>query len=431
MNLTRDRGGFLRRATPEVLPSALGWSPSWGIYRDPRSQRYRVGLDPASRLVSTTNTYYIAKPADGGSDLNTGTTIGSPFASVWKAINAAGVTASTIYIKAGRYDYENAVSGLNVGFGCNLIGYGGRVVLTTQPNTVSWSDAGSGAWSTTYATTPYGVVDESNRDAYGVGTWLTAQASVAAVQSSGGWFWSAGTLTIKTFDARTPDSSIVAPLSSSSRWSFRAVSSVNVYMSGIDFLGGYRCAAHAVGQFTAVDCTFGYAEYIGWEVVTATETQLWRCKAIGTYGTGGAGGDGIGYQAASAGNGLEVDCDALSNGWDGVGISNGSSTHGSRVIRCGGRYMSNQGPNLADVLNVAAGLSVNLGCMVGASRGTAGTSRSNIATDGNGSTMWLADCSLDGSGTQDLWTGTTGGSVINLRATGYSGSTGSGTVGTW
>lgn len=420
------------------IPSGLGWSPTFKIVAPggkhlvkPARSGYVPTVDPASRLVTTTNTYYIAKPADGGSDLNTGTTIGSPFASVWKAINAAGVTASTIYIKAGRYDYENAVSGLSVAFNCNLIGYGGRVVLTTQPNTVSWSDAGSGAWSTTYATTPYGVVDESNPDAYGVGTWLTQQADVAAVQASGGWYWAAGTLTIKTFDARQPDTSIIAPLSSSSRWSFRILTGVSGYISGIDFLGGYRCAVHNVAQFTAVDCTFGYAEYIGWEAVTATETQLWRCKAIGTYGTGGAGGDGIGYQAASAGNGLEVDCDALSNGWDGVGISNGSSTHGSRVIRCGGRYLNNQGPNIADVLNVAAGLSLNLGCTVGASRGTAGTSRSNIATDGNGSIMWLADCALDGRGTQDLWTGAAATATINLRNTGYSGVVGSGAVGTW
>lgn len=389
---------------------------------------YTPILDPASRLVSTSQTFYVATT---GNDLNTGTSEGQAFRNVGKAINQAGATATTIMVKAGRYDYEAAVSGLSVAFNINLIGYGGRVVLTTQPNTVSWSDAGSGAWSTAYATTPYGVVDESNRDAYGVGTWLTAQASVGAVQASGGWFWSAGTLTIKTFDARTPDASIIAPLSSSSRWSFRILTGVSGYLSGIDFLGGYRCDVNNVAQFTTVDCTFAYAEYIGIEVVTATETQLWRPRVIGTYGTGGAGGDGISYQAATAGNGLEVDAYACSNGWDGVGISNGSSTHGSRVIRCGGYYLSNQGPNIADVLNVAGAKSLTLGATIGASRGSAGTSRSNVAIDGATSAAWLADCYLDGKGTQDLWTGTAPGAVINVRSTGYSGHVGSGSVGTW
>lgn len=407
-----------------TLPGGLGWSPSWAISRG-LGRRYRPALDPASRKIAPTNTYYVSTT---GSDLNTGLSEAQAFRNVWKAMNTAGVTPATIYVRAGRYDYENAVSGVSVGFPCNLIGYGGRVVLTTQPNTVSWSSAGSGAYSTTYASTPYGVVDESNLDGYGVGTWLTAQASVAAVQASGGWFWSAGTLTIKTFDGRAPDSSIIAPLSSGTRWMIRVALGVNVYVEGIEFLGGYRAEISNVGSLTCVRTTFGYGEYVGCDIAAATDVVHWRTRAIGTYGTGGAGGDGLGYQAAGSGNALEVDCFCASNGWDGVGISNGSSAHGNKVIRCGGYYVNNQGPNVADVLGSK---SVTLGAVIGASRGSAGTSRSNVAVDGATSAMWLADCLLDGRGTQDLWTGTVGGEALNLRATGYSGSTGTGTIGSW
>jgi hypothetical protein len=402
VSIDAQRGGVVD------IPTGLGWTPTAPIARA-HGRVYRPSIDPSTRMITPTNTYYVTT---SGSDVASGTSEGAAFRSVWKAINTAGVTASTIYVKAGRYDYENAVSGLNVAFNMNLIGYGGRVVLTTQPSSVSWSDAGSGAWSTTYASTPYGVVDESNLDDFGVGTWLTARASVASVQASGGWFWSAGTLTIKTFDARTPDASIIAPLSSSSRWSLRIVTGVSAYVSGIDFLGGYRCDVNNVAQFTSVDCTFGYAEYIGCEVVTATETQHWRARAIGTYGTGGAGGDGLGYQAASAGNGLEVDCVCNSNGWDGVGISNGSSAHGSRVIRCGGSYLNNDGPNIADV---NSGKSLLLGCYAGYSRAS-GSNKVNIATDGVTGELWAADCLLNGSATYDV-ASLNAASVVRLRST--------------
>ncbi len=423
MSFMQDRGGFLRRATPEVLPSSFTWSPTFPIYRDAQSRRYRVGLDPTTRRATTSATRWIATT---GNDSNSGLVEGSPKRSLWSALIAAGSTPTTFMIKAGTYDWDYSWAGQTQAADFNLIGYGGRVRISTQPTGLSWSSVGSGAYSTTFATAPYGVVDETNVDAYGVGTWLTQQASVVAVQASGGWYWTATTLTVKTFDGRAPDSSLWAFPSSASKWSMRINgAAVTACVENIDFVGGYRAEINAVGQFTAIDTTFSYSEFHAFHGVACTEAQLWRCRAIGAKGVGG-GADGFGYQVGWA-KCLEVDCDGLSNGWDGADINNGSTSHGGIVIRCGGRYLNNQGPNVADV---ASGKSVTFGAMIGASRGVWSSQSTNVTGDGATGEIWLADCYLDGAGTQDLYTFNAG-SKIYTRATGYDVAGGVGTVSTW
>jgi len=405
-----------------ALPSGFPWSPSFGIGAGP-GRSYRPGLDPTTRRATTSATRWISTT---GSDANTGLVQGSPKRSLWSALIAAGATPTTFMIQGGTYDWNYSWAGQTQAADFNLIGYGGRVRISTQPTGLSWSSAGSGAYSTTFATAPYGVVDESNADAYGVGTWLTQQASVAAVQASGGWHWTATTLTVKTFDGRAPDTSLWAFPSSASKWMMKINgAAVTACVENIDFVGGYRADINAVAQFTAIDTTFSYSEFHAFHGVACTEAQLWRCRAIGAKGTGG-GADGFGYQLNWAKT-LEVDCEALSNGWDGADINNGSTSHGGLVIRCGGRYLNNQGPNIADV---ASSKSLTLGATVGASRAVTLAQKTNIGSDGATGEAWVADCSLDGRGTQDLYTYNAG-SKIYLRNTGYSGAGGTGTVTTW
>lgn len=404
-----------------AVPSGLGWTPSFQLRGS--AHGFTPYLNPTSRRATTSATRWISTT---GNDANTGLVQGSPKRSLWSALIAAGTTPTTFMIQAGTYDWDYSWAGQTQAADFNLIGYGGRVRISTQPTGLSWSSVGSGAYSTTFATAPYGVVDETNTDAYGVGTWLTAQASVADVKSLGGWYWTATTLTVKTFDGRAPDASLWAFPSSSSKWMMRINgASVTACVENIDFVGGYRAYITSVAQFTAIDTTFSYSEFTAFDGVACTEAQLWRCRAIGAKGTGG-GADGFGYQAGWAKT-LEVDCEALSNGWDGVDINNGSTTHGGKIIRCGGRYLNNQGPNIADV---TSSKSLTLGATVGASRGISVAQKTNVGADGATGEVWLADCSLDGRGVQDLYTYNAG-SKIYVRNTGYSGAGGTGTVTTW
>lgn len=412
----------LQLPPPLAWPAGFAWNPTWRIGRPAGGYR-PYGLDPTSRRATTSATRWIAT---NGNDVNSGLVEGSPKRSLWSALIAAGSTPTTFMIKAGTYDWDYSWAGQTQAADFNLIGYGGRVRISTQPTGLSWSSVGSGAYSTTFATAPYGVVDEANVDAYGVGTWLTQQASVVAVQASGGWYWTATTLTVKTFDGRAPDSSLWAFPSSASKWSMRINGgSVTAYIENIDFVGGYRAEVNAVRQFTTINTTFSYTEFHAFHGVACTEAQLWQSRAIGAKGAGG-GADGFGYQAGWA-KCLEVDCEGLSNGWDGSDICNGSTSHGGVVIRCGGRYLNNQGPNVADV---ASGKSITLGAVIGASRGVSSSQRTNVASDGATGEIWLADCDLDGAGAQDLYM-IHAGSRIYTRATNYSGAGGAGTVGVW
>ncbi len=429
MSFMQDRGGFLRRATPEVLPSGFPWSPSWPIYRDTQSRRYRVGLDPASLVPTPDIELWVTT---SGNDGNAGTSVGAAKRSLfgaWLVLSAGTYTNARIYVEAGDYYNDQGWKAVTLGVSSGsppevdsleIIGYGGRVRLLAQDAALTYSSAGSGAYSTTLAAAPFGVLDEAQPDAYGAPTWLTAQANLAAVQASGGWYHSAGTLYVKTADARAPDRWIVAAKTGLGGMNVNNAG-CSAFQRGLDWIGfttGF--SGFAASRIGAEDCRFRGNQTQGTSCTTITDAYFFRCTADASYN-----GDGFVY--SSAGVALEVDCVGNSNGYSGSLTSNGSTAHGATVIRCGGRYLNNKGPNVVDV---ASSKSVTLGAMIGASRATAGTQKTNVASDGATGKMYLADCYLDGKGTQDLYS-INAGSVIYLRATGYSGVTGSGTVSTW
>src|SRR4051812_47151730 len=54
--------------------------------------------------------YYVATPAAGGSDANTGTSLSTPFATIAKAITKAIVAGDSILVRSGTYIVTNTVS---------------------------------------------------------------------------------------------------------------------------------------------------------------------------------------------------------------------------------------------------------------------------------------------------------------------------------
>ena len=97
----------------------------------------------------------------------------------------------------------------------------------------------------------------ANADAYGVGTWLTQQASVAAVQASGGWYWTATTLTVGPSTSRAPTPRCGRSVERVQGMMRINGAAVTACVEGIDFVGGYRRTSTRVAQFTAVP-TFSY-----------------------------------------------------------------------------------------------------------------------------------------------------------------------------
>lgn len=153
-----------------------------------------AGARPASLVPTPDITLWVST---SGSDAAAGTSAGAAKRSLfgaWLVLSAGTYDNARIWVEAGDYYNDQGWKAVTLGVSSGsppevasleIIGYGGRVRLLAQDAALTYSSAGSGAYSTTLATAPFGVLDEANLDAYGAPTWLTPQANLAAVQASG------------------------------------------------------------------------------------------------------------------------------------------------------------------------------------------------------------------------------------------------------
>lgn len=409
------------------IPSGLGWSPTFKIIAPggkhlvkPSRSGYAPTVATASLRTTPVTTIYVSTT---GNNANSGLTPElakrnfAPGTGAYSSISGA----TRIVVEAGDYYNDQGWRGLAMTTETTyleIVASGGRVRMLSQEAALTYSSAGSGAYSATLATAPFGVYDETHLDAFGAGTWLTQQANLAAVQASGGWFHSAGVLYVKTFDARSPDRWVCAAQTGKNGFVGNSAS-LSTYHSGVDWIG-FVTGIYAVNSNRTIieDCRAIASQTDGLRVAACTDAYLFRSEAHASYN-----GDGIPHGAT--GNILEVDCVGLSNGWSASDTSNASTAHGATVIRCGGVYVNSKGPNVADVVSSK---SLTLGARIGTSRG-AGVQSTNVASDGATGKMWLADCLLSGA-TYDLYT-LNAGATIYTRNTGYGATTGTGTVSTW
>ena len=331
-----------------ALPAGFPWAPSWGIGGGP-GRGYRPGLDPAALVPTPDIELWVTTT---GNDSNAGTSVGAAKRSLfgaWTLLSAGTYDNARIYVEAGDYYNDQGWKAVTLGVSSasppevtslEIIGYGGRVRLLAQDAALTYSSAGSGAYSATLAAAPFGVIDEATPDAYGAPTWLTAQASLAAVQASGGWYHSAGTLYVKTADARAPDRWIVAAKTGLGGMNVNNTG-CSAFQRGIDWIGfATGFSGYKASRIGAEDCCYRGNQTQGTSCTTITDAYFFRCTADASYN-----GDGFVY--SSSGVALEVDCVGNSNGYSGAHTSNGSTAHGATVIRCGGRYQNNEGPNVA------------------------------------------------------------------------------------
>lgn len=416
------------RGRPIVLPSGFTYNPGFALTQG-AGRGYVPTFNPRSRIIAPTNTLYVTTSGNNG---NSGTSIGQAKRSLHSAIVLAAtfVAPTTIHVGRGDYYYADGWAG-NVVFASdiNLIALGdGPVRFFAEAGGIVWSSAGSGAYSGTLTPAPFGFVDDSIRNIDGTGTWLVARASVADVQSLGGWFWSLGTITVKTADSRSPDANVheVPASAAGSLGPNINAAARSLYVEGIEHFGYTRFFGQTFLNLTIVDGAVRHCSGNGVYCQVGTSAMFFRTRTQGHYGEG-AGADGFTYQALG-GDAIESDCLSVDNGYDGAGISNGSTGHGNRIIRCGGRYQRNDGPNIADVVG---SLSLNLGVWSSNSRAVTAAQTANYCTDGAAGRMWLAGCYSSGSTAGNALYAIHASSIIAVRETGYDGKVGAGSVASW
>ena len=320
------------------IPSGLGWSPTFKIIApggkhlvNPARSGYAPTVATASLRTAPVTTIYVSTT---GNNANSGATPAlakrnfAPGTGAYSSISGA----TRIVVEAGDYYNDQGWRGLAMTTETTyleIVASGGRVRMLSQEAALTYASAGSGAYSATLATAPFGVYDETQLDAFGAGTWLTQQANLAAVQASGGWFHSAGVLYVKTFDSRSPDRWVCAAQTGKNGFVGNSAS-LSTYHSGVDWIG-FVTGIYAVNSNRTIieDCRAIASQTDGLRVAACTDAYLFRAEAHASYN-----GDGILHGAT--GNILEVDCVGLSNGWSASDTSNASTAHGATVIRCGG-----------------------------------------------------------------------------------------------
>ncbi|MEM7650452.1 MAG: hypothetical protein AAF204_00020 [Pseudomonadota bacterium] len=404
-----------------TLPTHFSWNPSFEIY-----QNGTTNYDPQSDKPSGTEKWI--DPING-SDSNDGNSRASAYRSLSQAESAG---ANVFNITAGVIDSGQIFAGFN-GFNpasdtalVAVDGPGSVIMFQGRKGDYySWAQQSSPN-TNVYATTRNAVANIVDRTHSRAGEMLvdgvsetpipyTEQTSIADVQANpGSWVEISGTLYIHTHDSRSPDADIYVMLNVDT---IDCASDITLYGEGIEFWG-YRPLRHILSATNSAQsifksCGFRYSPIAnGVDMRDVSEARFIDCAATDNYA------DGFGYSIdnshATIMQALEQNCFSARNGWNNTNnTSNGSSAHdGVTLIRAGGIYKENYGPNVVDVLG-AQSFNVNLDAHD--SNGTGSGDCNYQAGQFNGTQsaiMYLQNCSSSGS-TYDRYR-FSGGTIVDL-----------------
>jgi hypothetical protein len=305
-------------------------------------------FDVADLRPSGGTSYYVATT---GSDTTGDGSEGNPWATVSKALTVVtSPSNNTIYVAAGTYLTDAGFFGaasINFGETLSVIGVGSVVVSGHQNQT--WTlNTGS-----TYETTVGGytwdsVWDAAVIDSYGDFERLTSRASIALVDANPGSYYINGTTVyVRTSDSRSliGDTDIRA---FNSQPNITVAGNGTLYLENITFHNHRpNVQSGSAGQFPvfyAKNATFKYRNSNGLGASGATyivQDTTWARMAEDGINSGDL------YRPSY---GIEINTTSRDNGWTAAVTSNGSSAHDtSQVVRVGGEYARNKGPNVVDV----------------------------------------------------------------------------------
>jgi hypothetical protein len=354
--------------------------------------------------ITVNKTYYI-KP--DGSDAADGLSEANALATFNTAFDKADI--DRLYVKAGHYNTSNTSAGANnIHRSMEIIGYGGTVDVTSDISHLlgAWSSVDSHYESTVAATGA--VYDASSTDYYGGDLRYTLKANIGEVDATpGSYYYAAGTMYMRCFDDREPDSNIHIYYQGTQF--LGNADNLVVYMENINLIGMIWCAIYPAtvaggAKGFMKNCqvengTDGFYFY-GCDLSIAQDC-IFKNIYVSNI-------DGLHYDASGVlpNNGIEIDCIAYNIGLTGDTASNGSSLHGSaNVVRINGDYYDSWGRCIHDI---GTGHTWCLGTKarrVQANHPAAATGLSVGFTSGNGGdsrTTWLDSCTTTGQLNYDL-----------------------------
>jgi hypothetical protein len=356
----------------DVIPSMVTYPDSFlyrpvQIFRD-RDQVWRTNIKDlrayaaGATIDSTTSAVYL--DCVNGNDVNSGTSLSSAVAS----FGAAVLKSRLIYVARGIYDVNKSLTVLTDVSSSPLV-----IIALDPENTYFTSSAVTSllTWSLhsgqTYKCTRsavYSVIDFTFRDTLGnIQMYPLATDSATCVATAGTYWTNNVTTYVHTLDGRNPDDNLKLLLASSQVIEVNGTAPF-YYIEGIKFYGSNVYGAIQVRHLTADSlpratvyfnkCEFAYNQTPtgggnGLGLINLKEVWVWDCQAHDNWA------DGLNYHTNEASFSkmkvFQYNSNGYNNGfYNSTIINNGSTVHdGITILRIGGLYFNNRGPNVADV----------------------------------------------------------------------------------
>lgn len=387
-------------------PPAMSWFP-YVVRRNSTTGAPEVALSAAGAVLdvatlapATGVTYFVGygSTSDGNSGLDTAHALTNLTTALAKPDVGRVFLYPKLYARAqGTFP---AGTGRSVSIIASTDGVtpGGTAILSAH-DVLTWSlQTGS-----TYKATRSAVLnvwDSKTPDSRGDNVRLTAQASIAAVDANpGSYYFDSGTNTIyvRTADSRSlvGDTQIRVYLDVKNAV---VTAPVTVYLEGLSCEGGdyalqvMNAGAGAVPTCIAKNCAFKYGGKTNANTVTVqgANTVFANCVAAQSYL------DGFNYHSLNGVlcQSIEIGCTGRDNGWGGGDANNGSTTHdGQTIVRVGGQYLRNDGPNVVDVDSGTTSWNVGV-FAAGSTAATGAQQNTNYMSQASGAGgQWLVACS--------------------------------------
>ena len=345
--------------------------------------KYDYDYDVSINKTPITKTYYV--DVKNGNNSNSGEK-NNPFKTLERAFRYGD--ADEIILKSGIYDWSNGQAGTATTTTqkkkFNLIGEG-EVYLGANRGYLDWTKLSDN----TYQTTVNSVIEVIDMNDYENPIFYSKKATEDEVKSERGSYHVEGNkVTVNTISGNSPNDKILLNMMNNA---LELNDFEQIYLENIKFTNTFTMSnINGKGKLYAKNCDFLFGTNDNaFSIWGEVESIIQKCRAM--YGER----DGFNYHMRKdkKPKAIEIDCIGSYNGRDGADQNNGSTSHdGGQVLRVGGEYHDNHGPNVIDVNE--GSVSVNIGVHAHSSTATSGTVSNSNFKNGNvgASKMYLINC---------------------------------------
>ena len=371
------------------VPETLNVKPPFNIMTA-LNGTVKADYNVTNRKNKVVSRYYV--DVKNGNNDNDGSE-SKPFQTLNRAFRYDPV--DEIVIKSGIYGWSNgegetSVRWENASF--NLIG-DGEVYLGAHREGQQWTPVSN--TNNVYSTVASSVIEIIDlNDGYESPIFYKKMKSIEEVEKNKSSYFigSGNTIYVNPKHTGTPNEKILLNMRNNA---LKLNDKNKVYLENINFTNTLLVENSTPGELYAKNCKFAYGTSDNAVSIKGdVYFELQNCNSMW------ATLDGFNYHVHNGKlpKGIELDCKSFNNGRDGADQNNGSTMHdGGKILRIGGEYYSNQGPNVIDVNEGT--VSVNIGVYAHDSKATKQTvSNSNFKNGNLGlSKMFLVNCISSGS----------------------------------